>query len=170
MSACFAYMESIQRTLKGMSFVPEHKDPCGAIKGDAIVIRKPLMASKHNEAAVPQILTPGLVITPPRTISCPEDIGTNLRDDLWYPILVQLVDTDSWERDQNLRTYLTWVEKIRKAFNCHSFTDIPVEIGCGNGYAATTDVVDEKLWVKEAKFVSGVAVLIRSRETRGIEL
>lgn len=170
MSACWDYMEYIQKRLRNMEFTPEGKDPCGGIRGDAIVIRKPQFAAKLDEGSLPHIVTPGLVITPPKTISAPAELGTNNRDDIWYPILVQLVDTDGNEREQNLRTYLKWTEKIRKAFHCHSITDVPVEVGCGNSYATSTDTVDEKLWVREQKFVSGVVVAVRSRETRGIEL
>lgn len=170
MSACWDYMESMQRTLRAMQFQPVGQDACGTIKAEGIVIRKPLMASKDTEAALPQVITPGLVISPPKTISAPAELGTNARDDIWYPILIQLVDTDGYERLRGLASYLDWIERIRKAFHCHTFTDIPVDVGCAHSYATTTDVVDEKRWTREAKFISGVAVAVRSRETRGIVL
>lgn len=170
MSALWDFMQYIQSRLKAMQFLPEGNDPCGPIKADAIVIRKSMFAAKPPEASLPHIQTPGLVITPPKTISSPAEEGTNLRDDIFYPILIQLVDTDGQERQQNLASYLAWIERIRKAFHCHSLESIPADVGCANSYAVSTDVVDEKLWQREAKFVSGVVVLVRSRETRGIEV
>lgn len=168
MSAAWEFMLYIQRRLKAIPFNAEGADPCGPIKSDAIVIQKQL--GKAGEERLPHLLTPGLVVTPPKTISSPAEAGTNARDDIYYPFLVQLVDTDGSERLQNLQSYLAWLERIRKAFHCHSIIEIPVEVGCANSYAATTDVVDEKRWVKEGKFVAGVVVLVVSRESRGIEL
>lgn len=170
MSACWDYMLSIQRTLKGMQFLAVEGDSCGAIKAEGIVVRKPLMATKIDEDALPHVITPGLVITPPKTISSPPELGTNLRDDIWYPILIQVVDTDGQDRLKGLASYLDWTQRIRKAFHCHTFLDIPVDVGCGHSYATSVDVVDEKRWTREAKFISGVVVAVRSRETRGIEL
>lgn len=169
MSACWEFVSYIHRRLKAMSFPAEGSDPCGPIKADAIVIYKTLMAKK-GEQSLPHVMTPGLVVTPPKTISAPVEAGTNNRDDIFYPILVQLVDTDGNERVQNLQSYLAWLERIRKAFHCHSLTDIPVEVGCANSYASITDTVDEKLWNQHGKFVGGVVVTVRSRETRGLDL
>lgn len=163
-------MQSMQTTLRGMAWNPVADEAIGNIHSDAIVIRKPMMAAKESETRLPHIRTPGLVITPPKTISTPMELGTNSRDDILYHILVQLVDSDNGDRERGLATYIDWIERIRKAFNCHSFTNVPVEVGCGNGYATTTDTVDEKLWSRESLFVSGVVVTVRSRETRGIEL
>lgn len=168
MSACWDYMKYIQRRLREMNFPAEGTDPCGSIKSDAIVIQKQL--SKGGEEKLPHLLTPGLVITPPKTITSPPEAGTNARDDIFYPILIQIVDTDGTERLQNLETYLAWIERIRKAFHCHSITDVPPEMGCANSYVASADTVDEKRWAKEGKYVAGVVVLVRSREPRGIEL
>jgi hypothetical protein len=170
MSACLEYMLSMQRTLRSMQFLPVDQDACGPVKSEGIVIRKPLMSTKPGEGALPHVITPGLVITAPKTISAPAELGTNERDDIWYPILVQIVDTDGQERLKGMASYLEWAQKIRKAFHCHSFTDIPVEIGCGHSYATQIDVVDEKRWTKEMKWITGVVVAVRSRETRGIEL
>lgn len=151
--------------------MPQGSDPCGRIEPDAIVVMKPGMAVKDGEEEFPHVRTPGLVITPPKTIRAPADAGTNVRDDVMYPVLIQLVDTDGQERILNFQSYAKWLEQIRRA--CHARSWPEVEINrygdVFQSYAEVTSTVDLKAWKKHKKFVAGVAVVFTVREPRGIE-
>jgi len=164
-------MESIKNTLQEMSFSPQGKDTCGAVKPENIVIRKVGMSTRSDEkATLPQISTPGIVITPPRRVSLPNNMGEVQMDWVIYPVAIEIVDNDATDRDSNLRTYMKWEQQIVRAFNCHSYTDIDVSSTCAYSFAEVPSTLDEKLWLRSpGKVVASIVVTVFSRETRGIE-
>lgn len=164
--------EVLTERLKGMSFMPQGTDRLRAIQPDSIVFWKQGFANKDGETSLPQVNTPGLVITPPAKIRAPADAGTNARDDVLYPFLVQLVDTDGQTRIENLHSYSKWLQQIRRACHARSWPEVEIAVygDVYQSYAEVTDVVDEKAWKRHQKFVSGVAVVFTVREQRGIEI
>jgi len=164
-------LESIKNTLQGMSFSPQGRDACGVIRPENIVIRKVGMSARSDEkVSLPQIATPGIVITPPRRIPLPNDVGEVQMDWVLYPVGIEIVDNDATDRDANLRTYMKWEQQIVRAFNCHSYTDIDVSSSCAYSFAEVASTLDEKLWLRSpGKVVASIVVTVHSRETRGIE-
>lgn len=170
-STLIRIMEELQRRLRGMSFVPESGDAVKSINPRDIVVWKPGLAIKEGEEELSHIQTPGLVITPPRSIRAPANAGTNARDDVMYAVLIQLIDSDGQERYRGLPSYTTWLQQIRRA--CHARSWPEVEIAkYGDVYASfaeVTDTMDVKAWKRHPRFVAGVAVVFTVRETRGIQ-
>lgn len=170
-STCWRIMEEVQKRLQGMSFVPQASDRCQAINPRSIVIWKAGFGSGDGEATLPEVATPGLVITPPKTIRAPADAGENESDDVMYPVLIQLIDTDG-ERLGNVQSYMKWLQQIRRA--CHARSWPEVEIArfgdVRASFAEITDTVDVKAWKKHQKWIAGVAVVFTVREPRGIEI
>jgi hypothetical protein len=165
-------LEVLQERLRSMTFSPQPGDPCQPIHSRNIVVWKQKFAATEGEESLPHVETPGLVITPPKTIRAPADLGTNARDDVIYPVAVQLVDSDGQERVLGLPSYLKWLEQIRRA--CHARSWPEVEIATyGDVYASfaeVTDTLDPKVWTRHQKFVAAVAIAFFVREQRGIEL
>lgn len=170
-STCWRIMEEIQKRLQGMSFQPQGTDRCQQINPRNIVISKSGFASKDGEEDLPHVQTPGLVITPPRTVRAPADAGTNLRDDVLYPVMIQFVDTDSQERTAGLQSYMKWLQQIRHACHARSWPEVEIAIygDVYQSYAEITDTMDTKTWKRHPKFIAGVAVVFTVREQRGIE-
>jgi len=162
-------MEEVRNKLQEMQFTPEPGDGCAGISRDSIVIWKTGIGMKDGEESLPQVNLPGLVITPPKSVRAPSMMGTNKRDDVIYPVLIQLVDNDGTERYNNLPSYLRWLEQIRRTMHARSWPEVELK-AYGDVYASfaeTTDTVDLKTWKRfPGLFVAGVAVLFTVRETR----
>lgn len=170
-STCWRLLEEVQKRLQAMSFEPQGGDRCPPINPRNIVVYKPGLASKDGEDDLSHIATPGLIVTPPRTITSPADAGTNARDDVMYPLLVQLVDTDGQERIGNFQSYAKWLQQIRHACHARSWPEIEINKygDVRASFAEVVNVVDTKAWKRMPKFVAGVAIVFTVREQRGIE-
>ena len=154
-----------------MSFEPQGGESCPAINPQNIVIYKTNMAVKDGEEELSHIQTPGLVVTPSRKVSAPAMAGTNARDDVDYPVMIQLVASDGQDRTRGLQTYTKWLQQIRRAFHARSWPEIDVAVygDVRQSFAVITDVLDTRSWKKMPRFVAGVAVVFTVREVRGIE-
>lgn len=163
--------EVLTERLKSLSFMPQADDRVPQIQPQNITFWKQGFANKDGELSLPQINTPGLVVTPPAKIRAPADAGTNARDDVLYPFLVQLVDTDGQNRVEGLHTYSKWAQQIRRACHARSWPEVEIDRygDVYQSYAEVTDLVDEKAWKRHQKFITGVAVVFTVREVRGIE-
>jgi len=154
-----------------LSFVAQGTDPAQTIASAAIQIQKHPVQSQvgTDKDRLRFELTPGLIISPPKIVHRPITEGTNLRDDVYYPILIQLIDKDNQERLTNLRTYTKWLEQIAKYFHNQGRANVLTTDGQVNiAGASQTFVVDRKMWFRERLFVGGVIVNFKSREPRGI--
>lgn len=162
-------LTSIQTGLRSdLSFVAQGTDTVPTIASEAIVIRKVSVRKRDVESSQNQELKPGLIISPPLKVTCSPEAGTNTRDDVMYPILIQLIAADQHRKEENLRTYLKWEEQIRKYLNAQR-REISTEGGCVYiGNVTVVDVVDEKIFVADQQFQSGIVVEYMSREPRGV--
>jgi hypothetical protein len=165
-------MEEVRKRLQGMSFLAQGEDRCGPINPRNIVIWKTGLGVKDGEEDLPHVSTPGLIITPPNTIRAPAEAGTNARDDVMYPVLIQFIDTDSQERSANMESYLKWLQQIRRACHARSWGEVEIALygDVWQSFAEITNTMDTKAWKRHPKWVAGVAVVFTVREPRGIEL
>ena len=96
--------------------------------------------------------------------------GSNVRDDITYPVVVCIVASEKNEIEQpqdaqrqNFEMYLKWRETIRKSFSnlrltstlCHLITVAPLEI------------VDRQAWEQKGLFASGLILNCTQRESKG---
>lgn len=150
-------VDAVQARLQGMTFSALGSDFVKTIDSDDIVIAK--VAQKQNRN------TPGLVISLPGRVMMPKEAGTNIRDDIEYVVMVQIVDKDNDTETLNIRSYLKWQEQIAKAFRNQRVPGVSCAyIGAVN----MLDNVDEKVWTKEKWFIASVELHFWARETRGI--
>lgn len=108
---------------------------------------------------------PAIIITPPGKIIMPPKAGTNKRDDVYYPILVQIADKDNREYKTNHSSYYLWQEKIAKAFRNQLLTGVD-EVFLG--HCEYVDVVNERVWNVDRKFICGVLLYFSAWEQRGV--
>ena len=169
-STCYSILEVVRQRLQQVAFEPVGKDSIPRIKPENIQIWKDELSPDASEKNLTHILTPGIVITPPKQITRSPMAGTNGLDDVVYPVLAQLIAGDGGDRVANLQTYLRWEEQIADAFHAQSVPEVDKRIAdvfaC---FATTTAVVDLKYWIKHSKFVSGVALVFSARRNaRGV--
>lgn len=163
-------LEAVQSKLQSaLTFSVQEDDSVRGIEDDAIVIRK-LKAGANGEPSTSDEHTPGLLIVPGDAVAPPEE-GTNLREDVTYGILIQLIDSDYDRKTNNLASYLKWLEQIRKYF---SFTtalhaSVTSSKGCVNVVTVRqVFTLDDRQWARHENFVGGVIVEVNVREPRGV--
>lgn len=167
----YQLLDSTLFTLKSdLRFSAQGSDPCGAINPDAIVLRKLSTRERLFESGQKNEQTPGILVSLARRVIRPPTWGTNIRDDVVYPVLCQIIDRDSHGRGTlNLRSYLKWQEQIAKAFNNKGRPDVMNDEGkvdiC---HVRQTESINERLWIKHQLFVGAVELYFLSREPRGI--
>ena len=151
-----------------LSFQPQGGDSAQAIDTQAIVIRK-YGFGRPDEGMFQSERRPGIIISPPSSVVMNPEAGENDRDDVEYPVLFQIIDSDSArDRQANLRTYVKWQEQVARYFRNQSLTDSGGNCLAWISYVSSLDNIDERVWVRHPNFVSGVLVRFVSRETRGI--
>lgn len=163
-------LEAVQTGLQNaLTFSPQGQDTVATIKNEAIVIRKLEGDSDGNAVGKADELCPGIIITPPNTVICDPSEGTNLRDDVDYAVLCQIIDRDNQTKLTNLRSYLKWQEKIRKYFNQQGLSAVQTSDGIVNRVLCEqVQVVDRAHWVRHQLFRAGVVIRAISREPRGV--
>lgn len=170
-SVFWRILEETKSRLQNMAFSEQGTDMCGDINSNNIEIWKTGLGVKEGESKLPQVNTPALIITPGNIISRPAERGTNNRDDVIYTVAIQLIDSDGKERQQNLQSYLKWMEQIARAFHARSWPEIEID-RYGDVYASfaeQTKTMDVKAWNNHPHFVAAVVVMFFVREERGIQ-
>ncbi len=107
---------------------------------------------------------PAVIIAPygPEILN-PAD-GTNLRDDILYPVLVAILAADNGDQAANFNDYLTWRQQIRHAFhNTNLGTNGALAY---NVQVVPQDIVDRSAWFERNLFASGMVLHCYSREPR----
>jgi len=166
-SVLWQIMSEVQRTLReNLTFKAMGDDPIPQIEQEAIRIEKVSVKQREHEKVFEYELTPGIIITPPGRVTMPSSEGENARDDVHYPLLLQIIDKDNNERLTGLRTYLKWQEQIARAFRNQPLPCDPLHVW--NARVDYVDVVNEGLWVRHELFVTGIEIEFISREVRGL--
>jgi len=90
--------------------------------------------------------------------------GTNLRDDIVYPLRVFIVDRADITYEKMLPTYLQWRETIMSAFRFGRLGQVPTVWKC---VPQPLLVINEGVLEKYQNVVSGMVLRFYSREARG---
>lgn len=137
---------------------------------DAIVYR-PTKAKQSRSFEVSQQLMdmPGIIVTEPSSTLVERENGT-VNQDLWhYFWLLQLVDKDLWESPGRIATWQKWTEQIISILNFSGLNGVVMypkgEIWWCN--ATQADDIDEKSWIKDGNFISGIELEIKVLQPRG---
>lgn len=173
-SVAYRIAVAMQEILQRMEFTAIGGEDIGTIDPEAIVIRKTMRQTAEGEEGFSQEQTPGLIITLPKHIHRPANEGDNCDDDVYYDMLVQIIDEQD-DDEEGLRTYSRWSEDIAKTFSRSSLDDIDgnpqvwdadgyVDIG----YSTQIDLFDETMHNRHGMAVCGVLVRLLSEETNTI--
>lgn len=149
-----------QVDLTGVNDIP-------AIPDAAVVIRRQQTGTDshdwyHDEAK------PGIVISPSRVINIPPDGGDNCDDDVWYPVMLQIIDNDSERANEDrIKAWTKWLENLRKYFSCGNLRN---EVFTSAGYVDLVLVdqialLDERQYVMSRYCVFALALRVKSRES-----
>lgn len=96
--------------------------------------------------------------------------GTNLRDDIVYPVLIAILDPNGQangqtqgaaDRDQ----VAGWRQQIRRLFH-NKITAFSGIASVFNSVVQPQAIVDPPMWIERSMFVSGLVVRVSSREAR----
>lgn len=174
MSSPAVWWRILQEVKRGLSQDLRYEAASGGdpmtIGADAIVIRK-YPPPPDNERCRNLETMPGLIISPGRRVVRDPSRGTNEDDEPQYTLFCQLIAADADRLDQNLPTYLKWLEQAARYLN-HHFARLHItggDFGCVfDGFASVTLQGDPKEWVLHQNFVGGVEVTVIAWESRGV--
>jgi hypothetical protein len=112
---------------------------------------------------LPAIRFPCILIAPHATETTDPLAGTNLRDDVVYPIRITILAADGGDQQFGFQQFLGWRETIRRSFHNQRLT---------SGLCFTVQVqplptVDKPAWSERGLFASGLILNCFSREPRG---
>lgn len=158
-------LASIQRKLVDMRFVSQGDDTVFEMDPEAIDVVK---TSSMQDGKT--YLTPGILVTLPNQSSAPWEGGTCSDMEATFPVLLQIIDGDSQDKIQGMRSYLKWQDMICRVLSQpdlqlvdYATTGVTFEISqCTHVFH-----LDEKMWRKDQLFKCGVVVECMIRETWG---
>lgn len=135
----------------------------------AIVLSRTPMRLKQGEEWGHDLHTPGIILSPSNTIQVPLESGDNEHDDVLYPVLVQILDSDeSRFSEKSIKSQMSWSTGIRQMFHCQNLRH---EVFDSAGYVdfafmTNQDVLDENMWVLHRRCVEALSFKVLSRESR----
>ena len=131
-----------------------------------IIIHKAITTKLRD---LPAVRFPCIVIAPWGRETMPPAAGTNVRDDITYPVAIAMMASEATDNEQpgqrqtqNLNQYLTWRETIISSFHNQRLTTL-----CQQGFVQPLDIVDNTSWHQKNLWVSGLILNCTSRKTRG---
>lgn len=89
--------------------------------------------------------------------------GTNVSDDITYPVVIVMADADEQDQSRNAELYNNWQEAIRGKFHNKRLT------GASTVYAGAVEALanpDVQSWMERSLYVWGLVCKFRSREQR----
>ncbi|MGQ0637319.1 MAG: hypothetical protein ACT4QC_22150 [Planctomycetaceae bacterium] len=125
-----------------------------------VVVQK---VAGDRAADLPAAKHPCILIAPSGAESLDAAAGTNLRDDVVYPVRVTIVAPDSRNQEERLQQYLGWRETIRRSFHNQRLTASL----CFTVRVQPLEIVDRSAWSDKSLFVSSLVLHCYAREPRG---
>lgn len=164
MSVYWSILSEVQDQLRNRVELPSHAN-IPQITREAIVIR-PCPTGEDSKDWLANEKKPGIVISPGKTIRIPPEGGNSCNDDVYYPVLIQLIDSDQDRSNENrLQAWLIWLEAIRKYFSCGNLRN---EVFSTPGYVdlalmSQVDLLNSKMFTisRFAMFYLGLEVISR---------
>lgn len=143
-----------------------------AVKGDIQALNLPGLSAASvvvqkvpgdRAQDLPAVALPCVLIAPHSGETSDPLAGTNLRDDVVYPIRVTILAADSGDQQFGFQQFLGWRETIRRSFHNQRLTSSL----CFTVQVQPLPIVDRAAWVERGLFTSGLVLNCYSREPRG---
>jgi hypothetical protein len=93
----------------------------------SVVVRKLPWSREFTQGELP---FPGIILSPLERETMDHWRGTNLRDDVGYPVQVSIVDRGNQDLQTNLGRMLIWRQRIARAFRNQRLTDVEEIMTC----------------------------------------
>ena len=90
--------------------------------------------------------------------------GTNVRDDIGYPVLVVLADTDDQKQQTNRARNLLWRHRVIKAFRSQRLTGVSEVHNCTVEPQA---ILPPSEWRNDSRWIGALVLRFVTREARG---
>ncbi len=126
------------------------------IPSDNVVLQK--LPHLENSTPLPCILLSHL-----GSEDVSSQLGTNLRDDVGYPVVVSMIAADNQDQQQHASKYLLWRERVSQSFRHQRLTDVPEVWTCR---VEPHDVTTSDAFVQNI-YHSSLLLRFFSREPRG---
>jgi len=153
MSVFYDILGAVQTAIRGLSLT--------GVSSSNVVLLK--VAAEHKKD-LPDTKYPAVLVAP--SASATEKVlpGTNLRNDIVYPVTVWMVDNDNQSQSSNFDRDLIWRQKILRKFqsNISAFTSITTVF---DSNTQPLTIVDAPAWSK-GLWISGLIINVSSRESR----
>jgi hypothetical protein len=153
MAVQFDILEAVQTAIQGLSL-------SGVSSANVVLLK----VATDQAPDLPGVKFPAILIAPFGAETLTPTAGTNLRDDIEYPVLVAIVVADNRSQTTGFETYLGWRQSIRRKFH-HKTEAFSGVSSVFNSVVTPLAVVDAPAWVRNS-FVSGLVVRVSSREVR----
>lgn len=106
---------------------------------------------------------PAIAITPYFSEHIDAKAGTNLRDEIDYPVLVSILAADNRDQQTDFSQHLLWRETIRKAFHNKRLVGVDQVL---TTYVDPQEIVDQRAWLENNLFLSEILIRFVSQEIR----
>lgn len=147
-------------------------DILDAIRADVQALELPGLAAANvivqqvpgdRAADLPATKYPCVLIAPAGAESLEPNAGTNLRDDVAYPVRITIVAADAQGHDETLAQYLAWRQTLRRSFhNQRLGTSL-----CFTVRVQPFDIIDKSAWSDRKLLMSSLLLHCHTREPRG---
>lgn len=143
-----------------------------AIRADVQALGLPGLAAANvlvqkvpgdRPADLPAQKYPCILIAPVGAEELNPSAGTNLRDDVVYPVRITILADDCRDQEQQFNQYLGWRETLRRSFHNQRLTAAL----CFAVHVEPLDVIDKSAWTGKGLFMSSLLLRCHSREPRG---
>ena len=145
-------MEAVQTAIQGLGLT-------GLSSSNVLIHKVPRDLDKDMPATSP---LPAIIISPRDAEGADPRAGTNLKDDVVYPIQIVILDQDGQNQTTNFDRYLQWRETIRRTFHNKRLSGVSEVTGV---VVQPKTIVDPERWIK-GQFVSALVLAVTSREAR----
>lgn len=132
------------------------------INAAAIVLRKN-DPSHPKEVFAENEQKPGILVILGSGYGSPWEQGNTTDEDVYYEILLQIIDKDGSDRRRKLRTHLKWQNQISRRLNQASLVEDIDEVCLG--HVNQVETIDTRKWVRHESFVAGIMSRWLSRES-----
>lgn len=130
------------------------------LSGGNVIVQK---VAGNQTPDLPAGSLPYVLIAPHSAESSDPMAGTNLRDDIVYPVRVTIVAADAGDQQFGFRQYVGWREAVRRLFHNQRLANP----SCFTVHVQPLAIVDAAVWIDRGLYVSALVLNCFSREARG---
>jgi hypothetical protein len=122
-----------------------------------------VLTNLEQDIAAAGVSYPCLLVAPFGNEQLDPSKGTNVSDDITYPVVVVMSDADEQDQQKNAELYDNWQQTVREAFHNKRLTGASLVFRCAVEALANPDV---QSWMDNSLYVWGLVIKATTREQR----